>query len=64
MELIEIMTALSAQIGEHETALQKAEKHSNDHAYHQGQIHKLSIARQNIKDAASAATRFADQPQD
>ena len=56
----EMIDALSGQIAEHETALRGAEKLSNAHAYHQGQIHKLSTARQHIKDAVTAAARYQE----
>ena len=61
MDTIDIIAAIEELTKGHEAKLQKAEKHSNEHAYHQGQIRKFNVARQNVKDALSAEIRYAEQ---
>ena len=60
MDTNELIAQCSAKIAEHELALKTAEKYSNAHAYHHGQITKYSKARQFLKDAAEAETRYAE----
>jgi hypothetical protein len=64
MDTIDIIAAIEALSKDHEAKLLKAEKHSNEHAYHLGQIHKFSAARQNLKDAISAEIRYAERTQE
>lgn len=60
MNKVEIQTALSAQIAEHEEEAKKYDVTSDAGSFHRGQIRKLSQARQFVKDAIAAEARYAE----
>lgn len=64
MNKVEIQTSLSAQIVEHEEAAKTHSVTSNAGLFHRGQIRKLSQARQFVKDAIAAKTRYEQTAQE
>lgn len=62
--MIDIQTQLSALIAEHEVAEKNHSVTSNAGLFHRGQIRKLSQARQFVKDAIAAKTRYEQTAQE